>query len=214
MKYISEDILLYWRDHGTLSLIKKALPFIFSYVPLNYYCIYSIPKIVIRPKCQLYIRKGSLNDISLISSVIAGVAKEILYLQIKYLLDTGGEIFIAFCDGEPAHVARVRYYPGVLKWNHFERDPLIALKQDEVYIGHSETNARFKGLNIYPAVLQHIIKYSFENGKIRCFGSSSPLGKVSIRGIEKAGFYYVGRKRRYRVFGKIYDTLWSSDNIV
>lgn len=206
-------IKLYWEKHGTLNLLKKALPFLFSYVPLNFYCISYLPENKIQPKCPLEIHKGSLDDIELIIDFMGDVDKEMIYGQIKYLFDTGGEMFLAFSEGELAHVARLRHYPGVLEVNSVERDPLIKIKKDEVYIGHCQTAGRYQGKNIYPAVLQHIIRYAFENGKKRCFGSSSPSGKASIRGIEKAGFSFVCQKRRFRLVGKIFNNLWSSSEM-
>lgn len=207
-------IKLYWEKHGTLNLLKKALPFLFSYVPLNFYCISHLPENKIQAKCPLEIRKGSLDDIELIIDFMGDEDKKMIYGQIKYLFDTGGEIFLAFSEGELAHVARLRHYPGVLEINSLERDPRIKIKKDEVYIGHCQTTSAFKGKNIYPAVLQHIIKYAFDGGKKKCFGSSSPSGKASISGIEKAGLSFVGQKRKFRLVGKLYNDLWSSSEMV
>jgi RimJ/RimL family protein N-acetyltransferase len=207
-------IKLYWKEHGTLNLlIKKVLPFLFSYVPLNYYCISHVPENKIQAKCPLEIRKGSLDDIELIIDFFGGEDKKIIYEQTKYLLDTGGEIFLAFSDGELAHVGRLRHYPGVLEVHSLERDPRIKLNKDEVYIGHCETATAFKGKNILPVVLQHIIKYAFENGKKRCFGSSNPSYKASIKGQEKAGFSFAGKIRKFRIFGKLYNDVWSSSEM-
>ena len=41
------------KKHGTLNLLKKAFPFLYSYVPLNFYCITHLPEKMIKPKCPL-----------------------------------------------------------------------------------------------------------------------------------------------------------------
>lgn len=203
-------VRLYWEKHGTLGLLKKALPFLFSCVPLNFYSISRLPQNKIRPKCPVDIRKGSIDDIQIIIDLLGTDDPEIITGQIKHLFNTGGELFLAFSENTLVHVARLRHYPGVLKTHPFERDPLIKIRNDEVYIGHCETRSNFRGMNIYPAVLQHIVKLAFEDGKKRCFISSAPWGIVSIKGIEKAGLSFVGQKRRFRIFGKIFNSLWSS----
>lgn len=122
-------------------------------------------------------------------------------------------MFLAFSEGELSHVARLNHYPGSLEVNPFERDPPAKIKKDEVFIGHCQTAYEFRGKNIYSAVLQHIIKYAFENDKNRCFISASPSNKVSIRGIKKVGFSFVGQKRKFRLFGKIFNNLWTSSEM-
>lgn len=209
MTITTRKIRTYWEKHGTKGLLKKALPFLFSYVPLNFYSISHLPINKVQTTCPLEIRKGTIDDINLIIDFFKDDDREITYKQTKHLFDTGGEIFLAFSEGELAHVLRVRHYPGVLK-NPIEREPPIEIKKDEVFAGHGQTAERYKGKGIGPAVLQHMMRYAFERGIKRCFISSSSTGKASTRGIAKAGFSFVCRKRRFRVLGKIFETTWSS----
>ncbi len=213
MPITTKNIIYNFKRHGIFGLLRKTRSYIFSYVPLNYYCISHMPSECLQAKCQLYIRKGTIEDIPIIINLFSEDSAKLIAEQTQYLFNQGGDIFLAFSEDHLVHAARVRYYPGILKDHPHERCPLIRLKEDELYIGHCETNPAFRGKNIYPVMLQHIAKYAFEKGIARCFGSSSPQGKSSIIGIRKAGFNFVAQKRRFRIFGKIIGNGWSTSSM-
>lgn len=118
-------------------------------------------------------------------------------------------MFLAFSKDRLVHVAWIHYYPGILKAH-----PLVVIKEDEAYIGRCDTHPEFRGQNIYPVVLQDIVGYAFSKNKHRCFISTPPTHLSSIRGIEKAGFSFVGRIRVFRLFGKAFNNRWMSSKIV
>lgn len=86
----------------------------------------------------------------------------------------------------------------------------IEIGGDEAFIGRCDTHPVFRGKNIYPVVLQHIVRYAATKNKHRCFITTAPTLVASIRGIEKAGFSFVGRLRRFRLLGKLFNNHWIS----
>lgn len=210
-------INLYYQKYGALYVLKKAMrrigAFLFSSFRLNFYCVLSVPTTQIQPKCPLTIRKGNFDDIELIVNFADNDNKQKVYEQTRYFMDKGGEIFLAFSEGELAHIARLCYYPGIIDSNPLEIHPPVRINKDEVYIGFCQTSSKYKGKNIYPAVLQYIIKYAFEHNTKKCFISTSSSSAASMRGIEKAGFHFVGQKHKFRILGKLFNNCWSSSTV-
>ena len=207
----------YWKEYGVLGLVKKAvfrvlLP-VFSYNPIDYYVISGPPQTRHQPRCPLEIRKGSMEDIDLIVEVLSDKDEAVVRKQIEYFLDKGGELFLAFSEGRLAHVARLYNYPGICEVHPLEVGPFIKLKVDEVYIGHCRTHPDFRGKGIYPVMLQHIMGYVAEKNKKRCFGSVTPGNLASIKGMKKAGFSFIQRKRKFRLFGKMFNNQWVSSKL-
>lgn len=65
-----------------------------------------------------------------------------------------------------------------------------------ITIGDCFTDDRYRGLGIYPMVLRRIAnQYS---DKVQVFILVAPSNVSSIRGIEKAGFNFMGRLRCFR----------------
>ena len=207
----------YYRKNGLFHLLKRAMgrigSFLFSYIPLNFYCVSSVPSISIQPKCPLNIRKGDIADLGLIANFSSDENSQKNYDQTKYFLDKGGEVFLAFSGDKLVHIARLHYSQGLIDSSSLEINPPVRIKEDEVYIGFCQTSPEFKGKNIYPAVLQYIIKYAFEKNKKKCFISTSPSLVPSVRGIEKAGFALVSKKHKFRILGKIFNNCWSSSSV-
>jgi hypothetical protein len=96
--------------------------------------------------------------------------------------------FVAYINDTPASfgwMARGKAFIGEL--NHE-----LILPIGNRYLWNFRTMEAFRGLGIYPALLQYIMKY--ENGKAdRFWIIHAPENKASLRGIQKAGFKYVGR---------------------
>ena len=57
-------------------------------------------------------------------------------------------------------------------------------------IGDCATKEAFRGLSIYPFMLQHVARRMFEKVD-KIYVLVSPTNKASVKGIEKAGFYFV-----------------------
>lgn len=199
----------YWQKHGTLGLVKKVLsrfcsPF-FSYNPLNFYGIAGLPQTQLKPRCPLEIRMGGPKDIDSMEEMLSYMNEAAVRKQIRENFDNGGELFLAFSVGKLVHIAWLHYCVGTEKVY-----PHVKIDMDEAFIGRCDTHSEFRGNNIYPAVLQHIVRYAAANNKRKCYITTAPTLAASIRGIEKAGFSFVGKLRRFRFFGKTFNNQWVS----
>lgn len=203
----------YWKKYGTLGLAKKVVlracsPF-FSYNPLNFYGMAGLPQTQLKPRCPLEICRGSPEDIDLMEDMLSYMNEATVRKQIREYFDNGGELFLAFSGGKLVHIAWLHYCAGTDKVY-----PHVKIDKDEAFIGRCDTHPAFRGKNIYPVVLQHIVRYAATKNKHRCFITTAPTLVASIRGIEKAGFSFVGKLRRFQLFGKIFNNQWvSSDTI-
>jgi len=202
----------YWRGYGTLGLAKKAVacvcrPF-FSFHPLNFYVISGLPQTQHQPRCPLEFREGSREDIDLIVDLIKDKDESSVREHLTFLFDNGGKLFLAFSEGKLVHVAWLHYCPGIRQTH-----PHVTIKEDEAFMGHCYTLPEFRGNSILPAALQHMIRYAVAQNKKRCIGSTSPYNIAAIKGIERAGFSFVGKLRRFRLFGKMLNNQWDSSRL-
>lgn len=96
--------------------------------------------------------------------------------------------FVAYLNDSPASfgwMARGKALIGEL--NHE-----LILPLGNRYLWNFRTMEAFRGLGIYPALLQYIIQY--EIGRAHRFWIiHAPENKASLKGIKKAGFQFVGR---------------------
>lgn len=203
----------YWKEHGTLALVKKIVlricrPF-FSYEPLNFYFIVGLPQARLEARCPLEVRKGGPGDIDLMMEMLSYMDEATVHKQIREYFDNGGELFLAFSEGRLVHIAWLHYSSGAEKVY-----PHVNIKKDEAFIGRCDTHPGFRGNNIYPVVLQHIVRYATAKNINKCFISTAPTLVASIRGIEKAGFSFVAKLRKFRLFGKSFNNQWVSSDTV
>ncbi|MBA7696966.1 hypothetical protein ES703_105624 [subsurface metagenome] len=203
----------YWKKYGTLRLVKKVLSrvcsFFFSYHVHNFYGISVLPRTQLRPRCSLEIRKGSPEDTNLMVKMLDYMDQTTVRKQQRRLFDNGGKVFLAFSEGKLVHIGWLFCSPLI-----HEPSFSVRINQDEAYIGRCDTHPDFRGKNIYPAVLQHIITHAVGKNRKRCFVATIPTNLASIRGIEKAGFSFVGKMRMFKLFGKFFNNLWSSSDII
>jgi GNAT superfamily N-acetyltransferase len=202
----------YWKKHGTFGLMKKVAlricrPF-FCYGPLNIYVMAGLPQTQLKPRCPLEIRKGGPNDIVLLEQMLSYMDGDAVRRQIREYFDNEGELFLAFSEGKLVHSAWLHDCAGTAKTH-----PHIKIGQDDAFIGRCDTHPEFRGKNIYPAVLQYIVRYAAANNKRRCFITTSPELLSSIRGIEKAGFSFVWKLRKFELFGKVFNRQWGAISI-
>lgn len=65
----ASKIKSHWEKHGTLKLAQKGIEYIcrpfFLYMPLNFYCMCSLPQTQLQACCPLEIRKGTPSDMEL-----------------------------------------------------------------------------------------------------------------------------------------------------
>lgn len=96
--------------------------------------------------------------------------------------------FVAYVDNVPAAfgwMARGKALIGEL--NHE-----MILPVGNRYLWNFRTLEPFRGLGIYPALLQYIIQFEREKAN-RFWIIHAPENRASLKGIKKAGFHYVGR---------------------
>ncbi len=201
----------YQQKYGVLGLFKKSVlwvcSFVFFYRPLHIYKIEGVPKTKVKALCLLEIRRGKREDIDLIVGLGDYLNKSDIRRYVQYHFDSGGKLFLALNEGKLAHVCWLFYSPGFEgQWAH------IHLKKDEAHIASAHTESEFRGQNIYPAVLQHILKYVAEKNIRRVYITSSPKNIASVRGIEKAGFSKIGEIHGLKFFGKKFNHHWSSSS--
>lgn len=211
IKLSARKVKSYWRQYGTLALAKKiilriCLPF-FSYEPLNFYGISGLPRTQLQPRCPLEIRKGGVEDIDLMVDSLKNGDRSVVRKQIKNYFDCKGEVFLGFSEGKLSHIAWLHYCPGIRK-----AYPLVLIKEDEAFVGRCDTHPAFRGKNIYPVVLQHMLRHAAAKNKKRCFISTSPKNLAAIKGITKAGFSFVWKKQKFRLFGKVFNNEWVSSD--
>jgi len=208
----TDKIKKYWKEQGMFKLLKRgifrALQFIFSYNPINYYVIYGKPETPSQPRCPLTIRKGGPEDYALIDEMLKDSYESpdaILRKRVKICFDSGADVFLSFCGNKLVNVSWLHYWSRIHKVY-----PHIKIREDEAFIGHCETHAEFRGKNVYPVVLQHIMDYAADNNIKRCYVRTIPKHIASIKGIEKAGFSFVARKHRFVLFSKMFNNKWDS----
>lgn len=83
-----------------------------------------------------------------------------------------------------------------------ETETILKFKENSGYIWDCKTFVLYRGKNIYPAVLQHIIRDISQKYNIKNFYIAvAPDNKSSIGGIRKAGFDYIGTIRTFKILG-------------
>jgi GNAT superfamily N-acetyltransferase len=96
--------------------------------------------------------------------------------------------FVAFIHDVPAAfgwMARGKAFVGEL--NHE-----MVMPVGNRYLWNFRTMEAFRGMGIYPALLQHIIQYEQKTADTFWI-IHAPENKASLKGIQKAGFEYVGK---------------------
>jgi RimJ/RimL family protein N-acetyltransferase len=135
--------------------------------------------------------------------------ESVVHQQVKDYFDSGGEAFLGFSEGKLVHIAWLFYNLRISEVHFF-----VKIKEDEAYIGSCQTHPEFRGKNIYPVVLQHILRDAAAKNKKRCFIATIPTNLASIRGIEKSGFSFVGKMRMFKLFGKFFNNQWGSCEVI
>ena len=108
--------------------------------------------------------------------------------EVSERLSNGHVAFVAYINDQPAGfgwMARSKARIGEL--NHD-----FVLPQKNRYLWNFRTLAPYRGLGIYPALLQHIMQYEGEDAN-RFWIIHAPENKSSLKGIVKSGFEYVGK---------------------
>jgi ribosomal protein S18 acetylase RimI-like enzyme len=123
------------------------------------------------------------NDAAILAAM-AGTTLE----EVNKRLSNEHVAFVAFMNNVPAAfgwMARSKAFIGEL--NHE-----VMLPTGNRYLWNFRTMEAFRGKGIYPALLRHIIQ-SEEKRANTFWIIHAPENTASLRGIQKAGFEYVGR---------------------
>jgi hypothetical protein len=97
-----------------------------------------------------------------------------------------------------AFVAFVYQHPAAFGWlargkaTIGELNHSLVLPLGNRYLWNFRTLEAYRGLGIYPALLQHIVQYEGPNAS-RFWIIHAPENQASLKGIVKAGFHYVGK---------------------
>lgn len=109
-----------------------------------------------------------------------------------------GELVRRFANDNLAFVAFLNETPAAFGWMARGKAFIGELGHDLVlplrnrYLWNFRTLLPFRGMNIYPSLLQYILKYEEEKSE-RFWIIHAPENKSSLKGIRKAGFRYTGK---------------------
>jgi ribosomal protein S18 acetylase RimI-like enzyme len=78
---------------------------------------------------------------------------------------------------------------------------VISPRSDEIYLYDAFTFTEYRGQNLYPALLQHMLKQSRQEGMRRALIFVLSENTPSIRGVQKAGFREFQRVTYCNVLG-------------
>ena len=106
------------------------------------------------------------------------------------------ECYLAFSQGEIAHIAWV-YYPDQLKKHP---TPFRILRADEAAIANCVTIPQFRGKGVYPAVVRTLLEDLKKRGYRHCYMYIEVDNVASQRGVSKLGFRPAGKSWRLRLF--------------
>ncbi len=117
-------------------------------------------------------------------SVMAGVPEA----AVEKRLDEDHVAFLATINEHPAAFGWIATSKAVIgELNH-----TMVLPRRNRYLWNFRTLEAYRGLGIYPALLQHIIRTDGDNAD-RFWIIHAPENKSSLNGIVKAGFEYTGK---------------------
>lgn len=108
------------------------------------------------------------------------------------------EVIKRFANDNLAFVAYINNQPAAFGWmarDHAkigELDHELILPAGNRYLWNFRTMEAFRGLGIYPALLQYILQHAGDEAK-RFWIIHAPENNASLKGIQKAGFHYVGK---------------------
>jgi hypothetical protein len=109
-----------------------------------------------------------------------------------------GDVVSRLANDHVAYVAYMKGIPAAFGWMARgtaligELDHRLVLPVGNRYLWNFRTMEPFRGLGVYPALLQHIVRQELDKAS-RFWIIHAPENKASLSGIRKAGFQYVGK---------------------
>jgi RimJ/RimL family protein N-acetyltransferase len=202
-------IIKFISERGFLEFLKSGFRhlriFVFSYRPLYLYGSPGATGVNLRPLCPMEIRKGNRNDINQIIQLLDYLDKSYVCRRTEKAFNDGAEPFLVFSGNKPVHISWLCHPP-------VAREELanIHLKPNEAHIAACYTHPDFRGKNIFPVVLQHILRYASEQKIDKVYIAVLPENAASRKGIEKAGFSKAATIKGFMLFGKMFNADWQS----
>ncbi len=127
------------------------------------------------------------TDISLLSYLAGKKESEIISR-----LANDNLAFVAYINGQPAAFGWMARGKGIIG----ELGHEFILPISNRYLWNFRTVERFRGLGIYPLLLQYIMQYEGIKAN-RFWIIHAPENQASLKGIRKAGFRYLGNLYTY-----------------
>ncbi len=189
--------------YGTLGLAKKIIHRVTSRIidfssNQIFECSPSCP-VELAAKCPLDIRVGSEADLNSIASFHGYSEKSPQISKLEKRFSYGDIPYLAFSGKTLAHVS------WLCRRSEVEMEEIwasLAFRDNEAYIMDCNTFFTFRGKNIYPVVLQRILKDLAAEKVGKVYIGCRTSNKASLKGIRKAGFSFVKTIRAVRLFGR------------
>ena len=111
---------------------------------------------------------------------------------------TEEEVIKRLANNHSAFIAYIHNQPAAFGWMARSKATIgelnhkLILPEGNRYLWNFRTGADFRGLGIYPALLQYIIRYESKTAN-QFWIIHAPENKSSLNGIVKAGFQYAGK---------------------
>jgi len=183
-----------------LKIIQRLSHRILIYSRSYLFAITELAEETVEAKCPLHIQKATMKDIWLVVSLYGCDEDSHKRQVIEDAFEKGDECFLVFEGKNLAHCSWVRRGGSIgLSLNQLYRHQL---GQNEACIYNCETSSVYRGMHIYPAVLQYIHKQCFAQGVKKIYICCDIQNIASVRGIERAGFRRERIIRVMKVFGK------------
>jgi len=133
--------------------------------------------------------------------MIAGVRMEECF-NVELLSEIGAitvdDVMKRLANGHTAFVAYMNNQPAAFGWMARQKAQIgelnheMKLPEANRYLWNFRTLETFRGLGIYPALLQFIINFEIKSAD-RFWIIHAPENKSSLNGIVKAGFQFIGK---------------------
>jgi hypothetical protein len=134
---------------------------------------------IIKPRIKVEFKKPTLEELNKLIKLNA-----VLSDKFKRRYNRNNECFIFLKDNKLVHYSWLDYK----QMNITELKMKIPLNKKEACIFDCFTSKESRGLNLYPSMLSEIKEYLYNKGFTKCFIYTDIKNKVSIKGIERAGF--------------------------
>lgn len=193
----------YRRRYGTIAIAKKVIYrltsriFDFSSSQLFEWRGLCTPEL--SAECPLEIRFGNDSDLNSIASFHAYTEKSPEIAVLRERLEKGDRPYLAFSGKTLAHVAWVCRRKQV---DAPEIWASLLFKDNQAYIRDCKTSFIFRGKNVYPVVLQHILRDLKAENVGTVYIACRTSNTASLKGIEKAGFLPIRKIQAVRLFGR------------